>query len=495
MKAQLKRLLLAVIFIIGWGKPTPIVSKTPVKDLNETATTSLGCNAGTPRATLAERIDNIISQSFQRNVRFSIHIIKADSGETVYSHNATETMVPASNMKIVTTAAALKYLGPDYQFKTKVGLADNTLVIIGSGDPLLGDEKTDAKYGLEKDWIFKDVIALLKEKGVPEINDIIVDTTIFDDQRVHPSWPESELNRWYACEVSGLNYNNNCIAITAKNIGGKVSLSIEPTTSYVTLINKVTPVSKGTSSVGSYRTSQPNRIVIHGRCRLQAGPFDVAIERPAVFFGYLLAEHLMRAGINTTGQIVEKTFNDDNFDLLAEYSTSIADCLARSNKNSLGLAAEALLKTIAAHHNPTGNNGSWAGGQKLIRQYLRELGIHESQFYIDDGSGLSRQNELSALVITKVLSDVYHSENWPLFRDSLAVGGVDGTIARYFREKNYKGRIRGKTGYIRGVRAFSGICSTTDGNYIFSILANNANAHTRQAINDIVKAIVDRSDM
>ena len=91
------------------------------------------------QADLATRIDGIISQSLQQKVQFSIHITKADSSSTVYDHNAKEMMIPASNMKIIVTAAALNYLGPDYVYRTKVGLCGDTLVVIGSGDPLLGD--------------------------------------------------------------------------------------------------------------------------------------------------------------------------------------------------------------------------------------------------------------------------------------------------------------------------------------------------------------------
>jgi D-alanyl-D-alanine carboxypeptidase/D-alanyl-D-alanine-endopeptidase (penicillin-binding protein 4) len=119
------------------------------------------------------------------------------------------------------------------------------------------------------------------------------------------------------------------------------------------------------------------------------------------------------------------------------------------------------------------------------------LGVSRDQFYINDGSGLSRENRLSANAITKVLLDVYKSRNRKLYKDSLAVGGLDGTIRRYFKEEKYKGKIFGKTGYIDKVKALSGICSGRGGEYIFSILANNTNGKTRGAINDIAKAIVD----
>ena len=450
------------------------------------------CLAAFAKADLAKRVDGIISQASQKNVQFSVHIVKADSGRTVYSRNATDALVPASNMKIIITAAALKFLGPDYNYKTKVGLCGDTLVVIGSGDPLLGDKATDTKYGRKPGWIFKDITAALKRNGTTIIKDIIVDSGVFDDQRVHPNWPKKELNRSYACEVSGLNFRGNCIDVTAKNLGGRAAVFIEPQTSFIKLVNKVIPISKGKSTVGSYRNRLPNTIVVQGKCNKQAGPFAVAIERPAAFFGFILAENLAKAGINANGELIEKAVGDDcNVTVLTEYSTSIADCLARCNKDSFGLAAEALFKTIAAKSNRAEKDGSWAAGRQVISRYLSGLGIDRSQFYIDDGSGLSRQNKLSAYAVTIVLSDVHKGRDWPLYKASLAVGGVDGTIARYFKEQKYKGKILGKTGYMEGVRSFSGICTTAAGDYIFSILANKTNSKTRSAFHDIAKAIID----
>ena len=145
------------------------------------------CLTSFAKANLSKRVNAIISQSSQKKVQFSIHIVKADSGRNVYSHNAREPLVPASNMKIIVTAAALKFLGPDYRYKTKIGLCDDTLVVIGSGDPLFGDKDTDAKYDRKKGWIFQHIVAAIKKNGVKTIKDIIVDSGVFDDQRVHPS--------------------------------------------------------------------------------------------------------------------------------------------------------------------------------------------------------------------------------------------------------------------------------------------------------------------
>ncbi len=448
--------------------------------------------AGAAKADLAGQIEGIISKPLQKQVQYGICIVRAETGQTVYSYNAKTAMVPASNMKIIVSAAALKYLGPNYEYKTKVGLCGDTLVVIGSGDPLLGDKVTDDKYGRKAGWIFEDIAAKLQQAGRTTIKDIIVDTTVFDNERVHPSWPKKELNRWYASEISGLNFNDNCIEMSVKNTGGEAAISIEPKTNYIEIVNEVVPIQSGKSAAGAYRNQQPNKIIVKGKCKQEVGPFDVAIEQPAAFFGCLLSENLSSAGIKMEGRLLEKPVDGDcNFKVLTEYTTPITDCLARCNKNSLQLAAEAIVKTIAANAMPDVKNGGWVKGQELISRYLLELGIKEEEFNIDDGSGLSRQNKLSANAITTVLLDVYRGGNWQIYKNSLAVGGVDGTIARYFKEEKYKGKIFGKTGYLGNVKSFSGFCSTANGDYIFSVLANNANGRTREATNDIAKAIID----
>jgi len=364
---------------------------------------------------------------------------------------------------------------------------------------LLGDAVTDAKYGRKTGWVFDKISAALQRKSVGFIKDIIVDTSVFDDQRVHPNWPREQLNRWYACEVCGLNYNGNCVDISAKTVKDKVVISVEPQSSFVEIINKAQPISTGRSTIGSYRQAEPNRIIVFGKCSKTAGPFSVAIERPAAFFGYLLAEHLNRTGIKVKGRLIEKRIDKEgDITLLTEFSHLMKDCLARCNKDSFGLAAEALLKTIAAKSTKSvrtpqedNRNGSWDKGRTIISGYLRQLGIDGAEFYIDDASGLSRQNRLSARTITQVLLNVYNSQDWGLYERSLAAGGVDGTIEKYFKEPKYKGKILGKTGYIKGVKSFSGICITDKGDYIFSILSNVANGRTRDALNDIAKAIVE----
>jgi len=443
------------------------------------------------RADLRGQIDRIIRS--EKKVEFSVHVIGARTGETLYAYRADQAMIPASNMKLVTTAAALRTLGPDFVYVTKVGLVGRTLAVLGSGDPLLADRETDARGGRSPGWVLQDIAARLHQAGVATIDHLVVDTSIFEDQRVHASWPADELNRWYACEVCGLNYNGNCIGMAVHNTQGRITIEIEPPTGFVKIINQVRPASSGgKGEVGAYREAgMPNTLVVKGVCRKDEGPFEVAIERPASFFGFVLAESLGRAGIAIGGQLIERALDpNEAFVVLAEYRTPLKECLARCNKDSFALAAESLFKTMAAKAGK-GKNGSWAGGQQVVSGYLLSLGVDPGQFTVDDGSGLSRRNRLSATCLTKVLYSVYQSPQWPMFRDSLAIGGVDGTLKRHFKEARYKGKILGKTGYINQVKSLSGVCQTASGDILFSILTNDADGNTRETINKIAQAIVD----
>jgi D-alanyl-D-alanine carboxypeptidase/D-alanyl-D-alanine-endopeptidase (penicillin-binding protein 4) len=449
---------------------------------------------GVARADLGRRINAIVNAPSVGKVSFAVNILDPATGAILYSRNASTPMVPASNMKIVTTAAALRCLGPDFTYQTSVGLMGNTLAIVGCGDPLLGDKLTMEKRKLDARWVLKDIAEQLRQKNVTAITDVVVDSTIFDDELVNPSWPQKELNRRYAAEVSGLNYNGNCVEIIAETVGNKVELTLDPPTGYVEIINKCLPSAKPPDTVWGARPPGSNVITVSGACHKRCEPVGVAIDRPAAFFGYILAEELKRSNIAVTGRLVEREISaGEPFQQLVLYRTSLWDVFERCNKDSFGLAAEALLKTIAAYRQPSGKGGSWLLGRQLVYNYLLSLGIPQNQFFIDDGSGLSEKNRLSASTLSAVLLDLYRNPNWQRYKQTLAVGGQDGTIDKDFTAPKYKGKVFGKTGYIEGVKAFSGVCSTPAGDRIFVIITNHANGNTRPAINDIVEAVIDES--
>jgi D-alanyl-D-alanine carboxypeptidase/D-alanyl-D-alanine-endopeptidase (penicillin-binding protein 4) len=445
-------------------------------------------------AGLTQQIDAIAEAQTKAKVKIAVQIRDPQTGAIIYSRNGSMALIPASNMKLITTASALHYLGPDFQYQTRVGIVGDALAVRGSGDPLLGDKPTAEKMSFDPRWMLKDIAIQLKTANVNAISDIIIDSTIFSDQCVHPEWSRNELNKHYAAEVAGLNYNGNCVEIIAETVGGKVTLTLDPLTSYVQLVNKCTPASKPPDTVWGAREPNSNTITVLGSCHKKCQPVRVTIDRPPAFFACLLAEELKRCGISVRGHIIEREITaEDKFRTVAVYTSSIWEVFGRCNKDSFGLAAESLLKTIAASRQPSGKGGTWPGGQELISQYLLTLGIPSDQFLIDDGSGLSEKNRLSVNAISTILLDLHKSRDWPNFVKTLSVGGEEGTASKWFDEPKYKGKVFAKTGYIEGVKSLSGICTTPAGDRIFSIITNNANGQTRQAINSIVKAVIDES--
>ena len=444
-------------------------------------------------ASLAGRIKGIVGQKDLKKVAFGIHIIDADSGRSVYSRRPAEPMTPASNMKIVASAAALRFLGCDYKFTTQVGLIGRTLVVVGAGDPLIGDEKTDGKYERKGGWFVEAIAAAVKASGVKSLDGIIVDSTFFDNERVHPDWPADQINRPYACEVSGLNYNGNCVRLKVFRDGARVGYSVVPASDYVTFRNQVKAVSSGSSRAGAYRNHTPNVLTIKGKCRTST-TFDVAIENPAMFFGAVLKKRLTSAGIAVAGGVEEKYVKSERgFKMIMKHETPLSDVLERCNKDSFNIAAEVLVKTVSAEKTSGRIGGEWGHGLSLIGRYMSALGIDADEYHLADGSGLSKNNKLSPRAITAVLHDIYTSGEWPMYKVSLAIGGVDGTAAKYFREAKYKGKVFAKTGYINSVRAYSGYIEAGNKRYIFSILTEGGTSAVRVAINDIVKAVIDEA--
>lgn len=439
----------------------------------------------------APSIAEIISQPHQKNASFSILAVDAQSGKVLYALNETVGRIPASNMKLVTSAAALHYLGPEYVFRTEARWLDNDLMVIGGGDPVLADAATDQRKDRPTGWFLQQIVDALTQRQIKQIRNVLLDPYFFDANRSHPSWPADQLNQWYACEVSGLNYNGNCVRIFVSRKNGSVALTMEPQNDFVELINQIKIAERGATAVGGYRTNVPNRIIVRGTLN-QAGSFDLAIEHPSGLLGYLLAGALNNAGIQRTGDIIERHIeNRSSGELLYVAENTIWDVLYRCNKDSFGLAAEALVKTVSAERTEGRINGEWEHGLGLVADYLRSLGIDNSQFILDDGSGLSRKNRLTCRILVAVLRDMYQKPYGKQFFQTLAQGGLDGTVSKFFRTPPYRGNIWGKTGYIANVRSFSGLCQTPRGDILFSILTEGGNAMTRQCINEITESIFD----
>ena len=461
-----------------------------------------GASAAVDAGDLARRIDRIVAPAEAKKARFGIHFRDLQTARTIYSHNADQPFIPASNMKLVTTAASLDLLGADFVYETTFAVADGRLVIVAGGDPLLGDPVLAERGGTTIDAVFQRVLEQLAQRKIAAIDGgLLVDNTLFDEQRFHPSWPVDQANKWYAAQVSALCFNNNCIDITifpSATPGRPGRYTLSPNTVYANITNKSKTVRAGRNTVWASRHAETNDITLHGNARYEH-TINVAIDRPSAFFGFVLSEYLMAHGVKMGGRIVVKALPPDaGLDVLFVHRTRLSDVLARCNQRSLNLAAECLFKTLGAHHGGEDGSkkrgeGSWQSGRRAVNMFLTRTGADCSRCVIDDGSGLSRQNRLTADTLTSVLAHMHTGPSGGQFRASLA-NSANGTLAKAhrFSEPFYSDRLFAKTGWVSGAWALSGYCRLSSGGWAaFSILANRPSGRSlRTTVDKIVKEVM-----
>jgi serine-type D-Ala-D-Ala carboxypeptidase/endopeptidase (penicillin-binding protein 4) len=193
-------------------------------------------------------------------------------------------------------------------------------------------------------------------------------------------------------------------------------------------------------------------------------------------------------------QSVTQPAGDSPWVPLAVHETPIAAVLARANKDSINLYAEALFKRVGFA--ATGQSGSWENGRQTVGRFLESIGVNPDEFQLDDGSGLSRNNRISANAMARVLAHRYASPSRDTYLASLSVAGFDGTLDGRFKDSDLRGRVYAKTGYIRGVSSMSGYVKAKDGQwYAFAILMNEVTdiASCKRLQERIVKAIDQNS--
>lgn len=465
------------------------------------------CSALSAAPSFAGKIQKLIGQPAYKKTQFSIHVYDLESGKTVFSHRKNQPLVPASNMKLVTTAASLDLLGEDFRYETVFSLHKGNLVILASGDPLTGDPVLAKQKGESILEIFHRLVDQLKKKNIQVIpGDLVVDATFFDDQRFHPSWSIAQADKWYTAQIDALNFNNNCLDITfvpATSTGSLVSYLTSPKTSYVNITNKGKTIKSGKSAIGAARFQDTNNITLRGRCRYEQTIY-VTVDRPSAYFAHVLAEYLLANNITIKGKLVipeVPTKNSDgqlsdDFQILYTHRTPIQDVLKRCNQNSLNMAAECLFKTsgaIFADNHKLDQPGAWPTGQLASQAFLEKCKVSPDQFAINDGSGLSAANRLSASSLSSVLIYMYKNPAFETYRNSLATPEA-GTLkkSRRFSELKYQGRLFAKTGYISRAWALSGYCRDKYDHWLaFSIIANKGSQSPRNLIDQMVKALMN----
>lgn len=435
-----------------------------------------------------EAIDRLAERHKIAGTRIAISIVTLPDGESLFSLNESVPMIVASNVKLITTAAALSKLGPDYTFKTKlfaVGPVDfhsmlqGDLLVRGSGDPNISGRFAGRPAALFESWA-----RLLKERGIHTVaGDIVGDDTIFDREFVHPSWPRDQLTFWYTAPVSALSLNDNCVDLLvapAPQSGRPPAIRLSPHTSYVAIKNLCKTVEKPTKSLVLYRAPQTNAVIVGGQMRLGNSPWEgsVTVQNPSLYFVHVLWETLRRCGIKVIGEPrlisdCESTYTSHAAPVLV-HTSNLADTIVVTNKRSQNFYAEQLLKTLG--HEILGE-GSFRAGKEVIESFLAEMGALDPGSRISDGSGLSREGRLTTRQIVRVLEFMHRSPYRVAYLKSLPVSGGDGTLARRLAEPGLQGRVLAKTGYVAGASALSGYMFPEDAPPLaFSILINGLKA-------------------
>jgi len=220
-----------------------------------------------------------------------------------------------------------------------------------------------------------------------------------------------------------------------------------------------------------------------------------------MFAGTVLKETLTNAGITFTGNVVrDRTVRNqiaskdkNGWTIVAVHETPITVVLARANKDSMNLYAESLGKRLAAEVNRA--TGDWKSAAVAMGAFMKKAGVSENQYQFDDCCGLSKQNNITADAITRVLVYDFFSRNRQTFFSSLAVAGVDGTLDDRFRGSDLRGRVFGKSGFVEGVSALSGYFKAKDDHwYAFSILINGIPAKSNSGIKPLHERIVAAVD-
>lgn len=409
-------------------------------------------------------------------------VLDLDSGKTVFSHQPDTLLVPASTMKVFTMATSLALLGPTFEFETVLAFDGSNLIVIGDGDPGFSDAKLMRARGMKVGTVFDDWISALTARGMQSIaGDLVIDESVFDDQLVHPSWEQADLGKWYAAPVAGLNINDNCLDITIQpqSNGSVIGVEITPANSLVTIVNKCRFGKKRTPIL--HHRPDTFEYVISGRCSKRWKFSPVAFPDPGLLFASSIRTALKDAGIPVSGGVRRGRVRDSagrlptNVDVVATHRTPMPDVLRRVGKNSQNFFSECLLKRCgldwARRHRQPNAVGSWSSGRGAVLEVMRSTGIDVGGLVVDDGSGLSRKNQCSARQLASTLAWCDRQSWSQLFRDSLSVAGVDGSLRK--RMKELSPRIIGKTGTMRGICALAGFVESTGGRrFAFAVLFN-----------------------
>jgi serine-type D-Ala-D-Ala carboxypeptidase/endopeptidase (penicillin-binding protein 4) len=438
------------------------------------------------RLQLSQDLGRVLGAEALDHAHWSVAVASLKTGERLYGLDAGRLMVPASNQKVLTVAAAAERLGWNYRFTTRVlamgpvieGTLDGNLIIVGNGDPTINPRHPD-RWRAFDDWA-----AAIRAKGILHVaGDVIGDDNAFAEPGWGMGWSWDDLSFGYGAAVGALQYNENQVEVVvgpAITAGARAIVTTSPFGSGILVENSITTVPAGSETkIDVQRIAGTTFLDVRGQIALDAKPVPLmaAVENPTRMYLNAFREALGRHGIDIGGHMVdvdqlpEPLAFDEVTELVADQSPPLAEIIDVAMKWSRNGYAETLLYALSAPGEPaTADRGLTA-----LRETLTAWGVPPESYLPRDGSGLSRYDLLTADSLIKVLTSLWSNPTHAKpFRDTLPQAGVSGTLANRLRGTSADSRVWGKTGAMSNIRTLSGYAVTLDEEpLVFAFLVNN----------------------
>lgn len=449
---------------------------------------------------LADKLDEILRHESLEGTSTSVSVREANTGEQLYAHSGDERLHPASNMKLLTGAAAMETLGPDYQFTTEVLTDGNirgnalhgNLYLKGKGDPTLmkGDLDQFAKE--------------LKDQGISIIQgDLIGDDSWYDDVRLSQDLNWSDEPYYTGAQVSALSlspnedYDAGTVIVEvypADEAGGDPDVSVTPATDYVTIVNEAKTVpAGGNKDISIERQHGTNDILIEGTIPVDGTRSRswVSVWEPTGYALDVFKKSLEENGIKLTGNsdVTRGVAPEDATVLASRKSMTLEELFIPFMKLSNNGHGEILAKEMGK---VVHGEGSWDKGIDVIEDVAVDLGVDRDTILLRDGSGMSHKNMIPSNELTKFLTAIQDKSWFPAFENSLPVAGaperlVGGTLRYRMTSPPAQDNVVAKTGSLTGVSTLSGYVTSQDGReLVFSIMLNNYLGNSDTSIEDSI---------
>lgn len=458
-------------------------------------------------------IKNMIDDKDLKNASISFYAFDLDSNRIISGISSSRSLVPASTMKIVTTATALEMMGSGKRFSTIIkysGEIDTNCVlngnvyIVGGGDPCLGSHRYKRHYG---DFIKKWALAI-KNLGIDSINGrVIADATIFTEQMIPPTWIWGDLGNYYGAGACGLSIYENTCRLTLES--GKRGDS-----TYISCVNPYVPNLAFDNYVKSMTTSKDESYIygapyqddrtIKGGIPVDQDEFEVrgSIPDPAYLAAFELDMELRQMGVklgnpSTTLRKIkyeEQTIlKEKKHVVMTTRSPSLSTIVDATNMYSINLYAEHLINQIGVYKYRHGDTGS---GTVAVQKFWEAKGLDVDGLYVNDGSGLSRFNAITAKQLVGILEIMYKSKNYKTFLRSLPVAGKSGTLRNVGKGTAASGRVMAKSGTMTRVKSYAGYVKTKNKkNVAFAIIVNNHNCSARAMRKKMEKIMIKLAEI